>query len=76
MLQNNRFRLDSIEVGSSAEEEHLEAGDVLLEVNGRNAREFSMFELRVLFCRAGETVKLKVQQGDDVRALNVTLRDY
>ena len=76
LLLNNEVSLNAIEVGSPAEEEQLKAGDVLLEVNGRSVREFSLFELRAIFSKPEETAKLKLRQSDNIRTVNVTLRDY
>ncbi len=76
VLRNGQYVVDAIYATSAAEKVGIQVGDQLLEVNDRPTSEFRLFDLRKFLSRAGETVKLKVQHGDEVRTVNVMLREY
>jgi hypothetical protein len=51
--------------GSPGQEIGLKAGDVLLEVDGRAAQEYTLHTLREMFKKEGKTYTLKVRRGDE-----------
>ena len=75
MVKEDRVVIVDVDTGSAAADIGIEDGDILLEVDGRDARKSSLFELRVLFTRAGEKHRLKVRRGDEVRTHEILLRE-
>lgn len=75
VLKEDRVVILDVETGSAAADVGIEDEDILLEVDGRDARKSSLFELRVLFTHAGEKHRLKVRRGEEVRTHEILLRE-
>ena len=75
ILRKNQILIEQVTKNSPAAEVGIEAGDVLLEVDGSDARKSSLFDLRNLFSHAGEKHRLKVQRGEEVRTREILLRE-
>jgi hypothetical protein len=59
------IKVNRIIEGSPAKEIGLKAGDVILEVDGRAASEYTLHALREMFKKEGKTYSLKVRRGDE-----------
>lgn len=60
--------------GSSAAAHGLRKGDVISEVNGRDARDIGFLELRSLFEQDGKTIRIKIRRGEAFETLELKLR--
>lgn len=64
----------SVYDGSPAAEAGLAKGDVLVSIDGRDAKTFTREDLRGYFQREGETVRLAVRRGGATREVALRLR--
>jgi hypothetical protein len=60
--------------GSEAAEKGLQKGDVIVELDGREAGGYTFLELKRLFERDGKTVKVKVRRGGEIREVKLELK--
>jgi len=67
--------VSAVEVGGPAEEAGVVRGDILLEINGESLDSLSALFQKVEALKPGDQVTLKVQHGDAVNTLSVTLGD-
>ena len=76
-LQNDRVIVNVSFEQSPAREVGLAIGDQILEVNNKTTKEYSLYDLRELLKRQGETVKLVVRRGDNEPfTVEFMLKDY
>jgi predicted aspartyl protease len=69
------FRVRSVFPDSPADAAGMEVGDEIVAVNGRPAPEWRLAEVwQVLRGEEGTTVRLRVQRGDTMRTISLTLR--
>lgn len=57
-----------------AAEAGIREGDIVVQVDGRDARELSLDELRALFVQDGSTRTLLLRRGDETRTATLRLR--
>jgi predicted aspartyl protease len=59
---------------SPAEKHKIQAGNQLLEIDGRAAANLAYWDIRRLLSQAGSTIPIKVKSGDQVRDIELPLR--
>lgn len=71
----NGVLVNSVEYGTDAYEKGMEAGDVIVKVNGKDIT--SMDELNEIKndCRAGDTITLTVYRGGEILEFDIVLMD-
>jgi hypothetical protein len=68
------IKINRILEGSPAAEAGLKAEDVILEVDGRAASEYTLHSLREMFKKEGKTYGLKVKRGDETLQVKLKTR--
>jgi hypothetical protein len=68
------FNVDRVVPNSPASESDLMSNDLIIEINGRSAQEFSYDDLFQLFEKEGEEVNLKIIRGNDRIVVSFMLR--
>jgi serine protease Do len=54
----------------------IEAGDVILSIDGREVSEFSLFQIRDILTQDGKTVEMTLRRGGRECEVTVALRDF
>jgi hypothetical protein len=73
-LDYRTYRIHAIIDQSPAEEAGLRPGDVLVEIDGRPAGELSLVEISAELFRNGRTLSIRVQRGEELVDVGLTLR--
>lgn len=68
------YTVSAVRPGSPAEADGFQKGDVILGVDGKNASEFTLRELRDSLSHAGQHHALDVQRGEERRTTNLDVR--
>lgn len=76
LQRNGEVVADLVDQGSPAAMAGLESGDVILEVNGVSTKDMTLWQMRKLFHRDGETVTVTARRRSDVHSFTVEQRDY
>lgn len=72
--QFKTIKINRVIESSPAGEAGLKAEDVILEVNGRLASEYTLHTLREMFKKEGKTYSLKVMRGDETLQVRLKTR--
>jgi len=68
------FKVFSVFSGSPASAAGIEAGDMVLKIDGRGTGGFTREKLREYLQREGKTVRFTIKRGDETREVTVRLR--
>jgi hypothetical protein len=72
---NGRYRIDAVLPDTPASAAGLRIGDVLISVDGRDARELTIGQIRDLFRQAGETRHIAVDRDAAVHIVHLLLKE-
>ncbi len=72
--ENGAFNIDRVVPNSPASESGLKPNDLIIEINGKPAHEFSYDDLSQLFEEEGEEVTLRISRGNEKIAVSLRLR--
>ncbi len=71
--QDNRLIVRRVVPDSTAEQNMIQTGDQILQIDRRIASDLSFWEIRELLSQAGTTIPIKVKSGDQVRDVQLPL---